>query len=45
MAELEAELGKPVTSSNHAMAWHSLRLAGIDEPQPQFGRLFTLAPA
>ena len=26
--DLEAELGKPVTSSNHAMAWHALRLAG-----------------
>ena len=41
-AELEAELGKPVTSSNHAMAWHCLRLAGIDDPQPHLGRLFTL---
>lgn len=40
--EVEEELGKPVTSSNHAMAWHCLRLAGIDDPQPQFGRLFTL---
>lgn len=40
--EVEAELGKPVTSSNHALAWHCLRLAGIDDPQPQFGRLFTL---
>ena len=39
-AEIEAEIGKPVTSSNHAMAWHCLRLAGIDEPLPQFGRLF-----
>jgi len=39
---LEAELGKPVTSSNHAMAWHALRLAGIDEPMPQWGRLFTV---
>ncbi|MEX1108308.1 MAG: aspartate/glutamate racemase family protein [Dongiaceae bacterium] len=38
--ELEAELGKPVTSSNHAMAWHCLRLAGIAEPIPGFGRLF-----
>ena len=45
VAELEAELGKPVTSSNHAMAWHCLRLAGIDAPQPQFGRLFTLTLA
>lgn len=41
-AEVEAELGKPVTSSNHAMAWHCLRLAGIDDAQPEFGRLFTL---
>jgi len=39
---LEAELGKPVTSSNHAMAWHALRLAGISEPMPQWGRLFTV---
>jgi len=41
-AEIEAELGKPVTSSNHAMAWHSLRLAGIDDALPRWGRLFTL---
>jgi len=40
--DLEAELGKPVTSSNHAMAWHMLRLAGITEPMPQWGRLFTV---
>jgi maleate isomerase len=37
---LEAELGKPVTSSNHAMAWHCLRLAGIAEPIQGWGRLF-----
>ncbi len=37
---LEAELGKPVTSSNHALAWHCLRLAGYHEPVPGFGRLF-----
>lgn len=37
---LEAELGKPVTSSNHATAWHCLRLAGIQDPVPGFGRLF-----
>ncbi len=36
---LEAELGKPVTSSNHAMAWHALRLAGCADPVPGFGRL------
>lgn len=37
---LEAELGKPVTSSNHALAWHCLRLAGYRDPVPGFGRLF-----
>jgi len=41
-AEIEAELGKPVTSSNHAMAWHCLRLAGVDDRLPKFGRLFSL---
>ena len=37
---IEAEIGIPVTSSNHAMAWHTLRLAGIDDVMPQWGRLF-----
>jgi maleate isomerase len=36
---LEASLGKPVTSSNHALAWHSLRLAGYEAPLSRFGRL------
>ena len=40
-AAIEAKLGKPVTSSNHAMAWHALRLAGIDEAMSEFGQLFT----
>jgi maleate isomerase len=39
---LEAELGKPVTSSNHAMAWHALRLAGVTEPMPRWGQLYTV---
>lgn len=39
-AEIESETGKPITSSNHAMAWHCLRLAGVEEKQPEFGRLF-----
>ncbi|HZS82550.1 MAG TPA: aspartate/glutamate racemase family protein [Stellaceae bacterium] len=39
---LEARLGKPVTSSNHAMAWHALRLAGYRDPVPGFGRLMRL---
>ncbi len=38
--EMEAEFGRPVTSSNHAMAWHCLRLAGVSEPIPGFGKLF-----
>lgn len=42
VADIEAELGKPVTSSNLALAWHCLRLAGIGDALPQFGRLYTL---
>ncbi len=37
---VEARLGKPVTSSNHALAWHMLRLAGYDEPISGLGRLY-----
>jgi maleate isomerase len=33
-------LGKPVTASNHALAWHLLRLAGIEDTVDGFGRLF-----
>jgi maleate isomerase len=40
--ELEREIGVPVTSSNHAMAWHCLRLAGYREPIAGFGSLFKL---
>ena len=40
VVEIEAALGKPITSSNHAMAWHCLRLAGIDDARPEFGTLF-----
>ena len=42
VAEMEIELGLPVTSSNHALAWHCLRLGGIDDKQPELGRLFSL---
>jgi maleate isomerase len=41
-AEIEREIGIPITSSNHAMAWHALRLAGVTESMPQWGRLFAL---
>ena len=42
VAGLEQRIGIPVTSSNHAMAWHCLRLAGIDDIVPAGGRLFAL---
>ena len=38
--QAEAALGKPVTASNHALAWHLLRLAGIKDEIEGFGRLF-----
>lgn len=38
--EAEERLGKPVTSSNHALAWHMLRLAGVNDPKPEHGSLF-----
>ncbi len=40
--EIEEATGLPVTSSNHAMAWHCLRLGGITDERPEFGRLFAL---
>jgi maleate isomerase len=39
-AEVEDAVSKPVTSSNHAMAWHALRLAGVEDRMPGWGRLF-----
>ena len=39
-ARIEKRIGIPVTSSNHAMAWHCLRLAGIDDKLPEFGQLY-----
>lgn len=41
-ARLEKSLGIPLTSSNHAMAWHALRLAGIEDKLGQFGSLYDL---
>lgn len=38
--EVEQALGKPVVASNTAMAWHALRLAGVHDTLPRFGRLF-----
>lgn len=40
---LEQDLGKPVISSASAMMWHALRLAGVGQPIPGYGRLLTLS--
>ncbi len=37
--ELEAELGKPVLTSNTTAMWHVLRKAGFDEPAALGGSL------
>ena len=39
---LEGDVGKPVVVSNQAMMWDCLRLAGIDDVMPGYGRLFEL---
>ncbi|MGI9606300.1 MAG: maleate cis-trans isomerase family protein [Acidimicrobiales bacterium] len=39
VADLEAQLGAPVVSSNLALAWHLMRLAGIEDQPEGFGRL------
>jgi maleate isomerase len=39
-ARLEQRIGIPVTSSNPAMAWHCLRLAGVNDDVLAGGRLF-----
>ena len=38
--EIEANTGVPVLSSNQALAWHMLRLAGIGGARQGLGRLF-----
>lgn len=37
---MEAEIGKPIVSSNQALLWHLLRLGGVNEPLAGMGRLF-----
>ncbi len=37
---LEDDLGKPVISAASAMLWHALRVAGVRNPRPGYGRLF-----
>jgi maleate isomerase len=40
-ADLERDIGRPVFSSNLAMAWHCLRLAGNRTELAEFGELYT----
>ncbi len=42
VAELEDETGLAVTTSNHAMGWHALRLCGVQDTPAGRGRLFGL---
>ena len=42
IAPLERDLGTPVLTSNQATMWHALRLAGIQDGVPGFGRLMDL---
>jgi maleate isomerase len=43
LEQAERLLGKPVISSNRALAWHLLTLAGVNSPGP--GRLFAAGAA
>ena len=45
VAAIEARAGVPVTSSDHALAWHCLRLAGVGDAVAGLGRLFSLGVA
>lgn len=42
IADLEAEFSLPITSSNQALAWHCVRLAGRAQSLEGRGRLFEL---
>jgi maleate cis-trans isomerase len=39
LEKMERDLGKPVVSAAAAMMWNALRVAGVGEPIPGFGRL------
>ncbi len=44
IAPAEAQLKKPIITSNQALAWHMLRRAGIGGPGAEFGRLMETSP-
>ncbi|MFC6583091.1 hypothetical protein [Sulfitobacter aestuariivivens] len=39
IAQLEARVGKPVITSNQAMVYQGMQLAGLSEPLVGFGQL------
>lgn len=43
LAAIESRLGVPVITSNQALIWHCLRLAGCDQSVPGFGSLLSLS--
>ncbi len=43
IARLEDAIGKPVVTSNQALAWDCLRLAGCKDPVEGYGQLLTVA--
>ncbi len=44
LGQIEERLGKPVVSSNQALAWHSLQLLNYPHPVDGFGRLLRQLP-
>jgi maleate isomerase len=45
LSQLEDLVGKPVVASNQAMAWHALRLAGIEDDLPNVGSYLSVLQA
>lgn len=43
LAEAERRIGVPVLASNQVLAWHMMRLAGVEDAVPAGGRLFTVS--
>tara|TARA_B110000914_G_C15433982_1_gene432829 strand:- start:183 stop:938 length:756 start_codon:yes stop_codon:yes gene_type:complete len=43
IAEAERRIGKPVITSNLAMAWHMMKLANLPHNPSEFGELFNLS--
>ena len=41
LERMERDLGKPAVSAAAAMMWNALRLAGVSDPIPGFGRLLS----